>query len=297
MNSFWSWFVIVLTVASLVATVWLMYSNTRRRPDETADTTGHTWDGDLQEYNNPLPRWWLGLFYLTIVFGVVYLVLYPGLGNFDGVIGWSQTGQYRQEVSAAEARYGEFYARFADMELAAIAADEEAMAAANNIFGNNCAQCHGSDGRGGPGFPNLTDANWQWGGSPEQILATLRNGRMGVMPAQAQSLGPEGVEDMVAYVRSLSGAEADPERVARASQDFATICAACHGPEGHGNDALGAPDLTDEIWLYGGDPATIRETLNGGRSNQMPAQLGNLGEDRVRLMAAYVMRISGKAGD
>jgi cytochrome c oxidase cbb3-type subunit 3 len=297
MSSFWSWFIIIFTVANLIGALWLMYANTKRAPGES-DTTGHKWDVDLEEYNNPLPRWWLMLFYITVAWGVAYFVLYPGLGAFAGTKGWTQVGQYEAEREAAEARYGEFYAQFRGMELTALASNEAAMSAAHNIFGNNCAQCHGSDGRGAVGFPNLTDDNWQWGSEPDAILTSIVNGRIGVMPAQATVLGgATEVENMVAYVRTLSGLDASAEKAAAAQPKFATVCAACHGPEGKGNTMLGAPNLTDDVWIYGSSPGDIRETLNNGRQNQMPAQKDLLGEDRSRLMAAYVLKLSGKAGD
>jgi len=249
MSSFWSWFIIILTVVNVAAAVWLMQSNTKRASGQ-ADTTGHKWDVDLEEYNNPLPRWWLILFYITVVFSIGYLVLYPGLGSFAGTKGWSQVGQYDEQMADAEAKYAAFYERFASMELAAIAADQEAMRAAGNIFGNRCAQCHGSDGRGAVGFPNLTDGDWQWGGTGDAVLATISNGRTGAMPPMAPVLGSdEAVDEVIAYVRSLSGLEAAPDKAAAGQQRFATVCAACHGPDAKGNPMLGAPNLTDDTWL------------------------------------------------
>ncbi len=297
MSSFWSWFIIILTLGNIVAAVWLMYTNTQRATPGTTEVTGHKWDGDLEEFNNPLPRWWLGLFYVTVLLSVAYFILYPGLGNFSGVLGWSQVGQYQAEVEAAEAKYAEFYARFRDMDLTQLAADEEAMAAAGNIFGNNCAACHGSAGRGAVGFPNLTDDAWQYGGSPDDILATLRNGRNGVMPAQAAILGDDGVEEVIAYVLSISGRDAPADKAAAGGARFAQVCAACHGLDGKGNKMIGAPNLTDDVWVFGGSAADIRYALVNGRANQMPAQLPLLGEDRTRLMAAYVLKLSGQAGD
>lgn len=297
MSSFWSWFIIILTVVNVIAAVWLMQSNTKRSPGEL-DTTGHKWDGDLEEYNNPLPRWWLMLFYITVLFSIAYLVLYPGLGGFAGTKEWSQVGQYEQQMADAEAKYAAFYERFSDMDLKAIAADQEAMRAAGNIFGNNCAQCHGSGGRGAVGFPNLTDGDWQWGGTEQAILATLSNGRNGMMPPQAAMLGSDqAVDETVAYVRSLSGLEAPADKAAAGKAHFGKVCIACHGPDAKGNTMLGAPNLTDDIWLYGSSVEDIRHTIVNGRANQMPAQLDSLGENRVRLMAAYVLWLSGEAGD
>ncbi len=297
MSSFWSWFIIILTVANVAAAIWLMQANTKRAPGET-DTTGHKWDGDLEEFNNPLPRWWLILFYVTVVFSVGYLTLYPGLGSFAGTTGWSQVGQYEEQMAAAEEKYAAFYERFAGMELAAIAADQDAMRAAGNIFGNRCAQCHGSDGRGAVGFPNLTDDAWQWGSTPDALLASIGNGRNGAMPPMGAAVGgDEAIDEVVAYVRSLSGLEAQADKAAAGQQRFATVCAACHGPDAKGNPMLGAPNLTDDSWRYGSSVEDIRYSIVNGRSNQMPAQLDALGEDRVRLMAAYVLQLSGSTGE
>ena len=298
MSSFWSGWIILLTVVNIIGAVWLLWVTSRRSPDEqAADTTGHIWDGDLREYNNPLPRWWLWLFYLTVVFSIIYLVLYPGLGNFKGVLGWSQTAQYDAEVARVAERQQDFFARFDGLELEELARDADAMAAAGNIFGNRCAQCHGSDGRGAPGFPNLTDDAWLWGGDGGTILTTIRDGRTGMMPPMAAAIGGEsGVAQMVEYVRSLSGLEHDAEMAAAAAPLWA-VCGACHGMDGTGMTALGAPDLTDEVWLYGSDRQVITETVTQGRQNNMPAQLPMLGEQQSRLMAAYVLRLSGQVGD
>lgn len=298
MSSFWSGWIVLLTVANIIGAVWLLWLTSRTSPGEKAtDTTGHVWDGDLQELNNPLPRWWLWLFYLTVAFSIVYLVLFPGLGNFQGVLGWSQTGQYSQEVARIEERQQAFFARFDGMELAALAADGDAMAAAGNIFGNRCAQCHGSDGRGAPGFPNLTDDAWLWGRDETAILTSISQGRMGVMPPMGDALGGErAVAQMVEYVRSLSGLDHDADMAVAAAPMWA-VCGACHGMDGTGMTAMGAPNLTDESWLHGSDRRTIAQTITQGRQNQMPAQLPILGEQQTRLMAAYVLRLSGQAGN
>lgn len=297
MSSFWSGWIILLTVANIVGCLWLLWMTSRTSPGEKAsDTTGHVWDGDLQEYNNPLPRWWLWLFYLTVVFSVIYLVLYPGLGNFQGVLGWTQTGQYEEEVARIDERQQEFFARFDNLEIVELARNSDAMAAAGNIFGNRCAQCHGSDGRGAPGFPNLTDDAWLWGGDETAILASIQNGRSGMMPPMGDALGGErAVAQMVEYVRSLAGLDHDAA-LAAAAQPMWAVCGACHGMDGTGMTALGAPNLTDNNWLYGSDRRTIAETITRGRQNNMPAQLPILGEQQSRLMAAYVLHLSGQAG-
>ena len=230
-----------------------------------------------------------------MVFSVVYLVLYPGLGNFQGVLGWSQTGQYEEEVARVDERQQEFFARFDGMEIAELAGNSDAMAAAGNIFGNRCAQCHGSDGRGAPGFPNLTDGAWLWGGDEAAILSSIQNGRAGMMPPMGDAVGGErGVAQMVEYVRSLADLDHDAA-MAAAAEPMWPMCGACHGMDGTGMTALGAPNLTDSNWLYGSDRRTIAETITNGRQNQMPAQLPILGEQQSRLMAAYVLRLSGQA--
>jgi len=295
MSSFWSGWIILLTVVNIIGAVWLLRVTSKTSPGEKAsDTTGHVWDGDLKEYNNPLPRWWLWLFYLTVVFSIVYLILYPGLGNFKGVLGWSQTGQYEEEVARMDERQREFFARFDDMSLGALAADADAMAAAGNIFGNRCAQCHGADGRGAPGFPNLTDDAWLWGADENAILTSIQQGRSGVMPPMGDAVGgASGVSNMVEYVRSLSGLSHDEAMAANAQPTWA-VCGACHGMDGTGLAAMGAPNLTDEHWLYSSDRGTIAQSITQGRQNHMPAQLPILGEQQSRVMAAYVLRISGR---
>lgn len=296
MSTAWSWYIIIIIAINIVGCVWLLWSN-RVMPGEQSETTGHTWDGDLEEYNNPLPRWWLILFYLTIIWGVAYLVIYPGMGNYAGTLNWSQIGQYESEMQAAEQNYGAFYHQFADMDLVAIAGNDDAMAAASNIFGNNCATCHGSDGRGAIGFPNLTDDKWLYGGDPDTILASISNGRNGIMPPHEPIIGAEGVDQVTEYVLTLSGLEADAEKAAAGAEHYKTTCIACHGADGTGNPMLGAPNLTDDHWLHGGTREAIHDTIANGRLNQMPAQIEGLGEDRVRLMAAYVLKLSGQAGD
>jgi cytochrome c oxidase cbb3-type subunit 3 len=298
MSSFWSGWIILLTVANIIGAVWLLWLTSRMSPEEkAAETTGHVWDGDLKEYNNPLPRWWLWLFYLTVVFSIIYLVLYPGMGNFKGVLGWSQTGQYQAEVQRIEERQQAFFSRFEGMDIAALARDQDAMSAAANIFGNRCAQCHGSDGRGAPGFPNLSDSAWLWGGDETAVLTSIQDGRAGLMPPMGDSLGgAQGVAQMVEYVRSLAGLDHDAAMAAAAAPMW-PVCGACHGMDGTGMTALGAPNLTDGSWLYGSDRSTIGQTISGGRQNNMPAQLPVLGELQSRIMAAYVLRMSGQFRD
>lgn len=291
MSAGWSWFIGIFTVVNILACLWLIWWSGRRRPDWRPDTetTGHVWDEDLTEGNKTLPRWWLNLFYLTIVFGLVYLVIYPGLGSIAGTIGWSSQKEHADDVAAAAARLEPVFARFRGLPLAALATDDEALAFGRSIFANNCASCHGSDASGARGFPNLTDGDWLWGGDPDTILASVGNGRRGTMPALGAVLGEDGVAAAAAYVRGLSGASVDPALAATGERHFQNICFACHGLTGQGNPALGAPNLTDNVWLYGGDLATIAEGIRGGRAGQMPAHNELIGEDRVRLAAAWVI--------
>jgi cytochrome c oxidase cbb3-type subunit 3 len=297
MTSGWSVFVILVVFINILGCVWLLRWTSK--PKSAAEKigggadTGHVWDKDLREYNTPLPKWWLWVFYLTVVFSVLYLVLYPGLGNLAGTLGWTQAKQYEAEKAAIEAKAAEWYAPFASMTVAQLAADGKAMSTARNLFQNDCAQCHGSDGGGARGFPNLTDANWQWGGDADTVVATITGGRFGAMPAWGPQLGADGVRQVVAYVQTLSGASADASLAAAGKQTFETVCAACHGADGKGNPLVGAPNLADKIWLYGGDEATITDTVTNGRNGQMPTFGERLGEQRVKLLAAYAIKLSG----
>jgi cytochrome c oxidase cbb3-type subunit 3 len=294
LNSFWNWFVIIITVGSILACWWLLHwtKGVSDRSDDDDGSTGHVWDEDLRELNTPLPRWWLHLFNITIVFGLVYLALFPGLGNFAGIKSWTQVDQYNAEVAAAEQVQEQIFARFVDMNTDALMADAEAMETAGRLFGNNCAMCHGSDGRGAKGFPNLADGDWQWGGSDADIMTSINAGRMAVMPPHDAILGEEGITQMVAYVQQLSGQKADAELATAGKSQF-MVCAACHGMEGKGNPLLGSPNLTDDIWLYGGNPGDIEYTLLNGRNGVMPAFENQLSEMHRKLLAAYVKSLSG----
>ncbi|HSM68181.1 MAG TPA: cytochrome-c oxidase, cbb3-type subunit III [Xanthomonadales bacterium] len=293
MSAFWNGFVVVLTLLSIFGCWWLLQWTkgiSNREGDETG-TTGHTWDEDLEELNNPLPRWWLYLFHLTIIFSLVYMVLYPGLGNFAGILGWSQEARYEQEMAAARETQGEVYAQFEGLSPAELRANQEALGIGRRLFANNCATCHGSDGRGGPGFPNLADDDWLYGGDFDTVLASIANGRSGVMPALGGALGESGVAEVVAYVESLSGEARQPELVEAGQEKFSMYCVACHGADGSGNPALGAPNLGDDIWLYGSGER-IAETLNQGRNGNMPAHGDQFDEQQLRLLTAYVQSLS-----
>lgn len=296
-SNFWSVFVAGVTVISIIACLILLVITARKKVASTADnTTGHVWDEDLTEMNNPMPRWWMWLFVITIVFGFLYLAMYPGLGKFSGQLGWSQVGEYKREMDKGNAEIEPVYARFASMKPEEIAADAQAMAIGERLFMNNCAQCHGSDARGGKSFPNLTDGDWLYGGSPETIRETLHQGRMGMMPPMGDAVGSaENLRNLAHYVMSLSNSPHDSLRANLGKEHFAA-CAACHGPDGKGNQALGAPNLTDDIWLHGWGEAAITTMINQGKTNQMPAQAGKLTEAQLGVLTAYVWGLSNKPG-
>jgi len=299
MPTFWHIYIAAGTLLTIFFCGWLIAWSAKQGPQNKSDeeTVGHVWDGDLEEWNNPLPRWWLYLFFITIFWGLGYLVAFPGLGGFKGLIGWSSTGQYDQEIAAARERYEPIYAEYAAMDWDALVRHPEALQLGASLYASYCTTCHGSDARGAKGFPNLADDNWQWGSSEQQMVMTITNGRRAVMPVLTPALGgDEGVRNMVTYVRSLSGlVEADA--AAQAMQPmFTSLCSACHMPDGSGNPALGAPNLTDDVWLYGSTAADVEYTLRNGRNGIMPAQESLLGDDRIRILAAYVRSLSMNNG-
>jgi cytochrome c oxidase cbb3-type subunit III len=296
MSAYASIFVTLATLLNIAALMYLLFRLRRRRGEAstTTETTGHVWDEDLTELNNPMPRWWLYLFVITVIFGLGYLVLYPGLGNFAGVSGWSSARQWQEQSAQAEAVLARTFAAFEHRSVTDLSHDPAALRIGRNLFVNNCAPCHGTDARGATGFPNLTDHDWLYGGSPETIVKTISYGRSGTMPAWRDALGGDsGVEDVLKYVFSLSGRELPAGDLANGKAKFATICAACHGPEGKGNQVIGAPNLTDQIWLHGGSVAAVRQTIAYGRHGQMPAQLERMGATRINLLAAYVVSLGG----
>ncbi|MBB3142932.1 cytochrome-c oxidase, cbb3-type subunit III [Halomonas organivorans] len=298
LSGFWSAWIIVITLGTIAISAWVLFAN--RKTDKAADaegnveTTGHAAD-EIEEYDNPLPRWWFQLYVGTVIFALGYLVLYPGLGNYAGLLGWSQEGQWEDEMARAEEQYAPIFEQYQQVPIPELAQDGEAMQVAERLFLNNCAICHGSNAQGGYGFPNLTDDDWLYGGAPDNIVTTITNGRNGLMPAW-QQLGEDNIANLAQYVMSLSGQAQDPQRAEQGAAVFASVCAACHMPDGTGNQALGAPNLTDDTWLYRqpGQPldAAIRQTLRNGRNGHMPAQAAYIGEDKVHLVAAYVYHLS-----
>jgi cytochrome c oxidase cbb3-type subunit 3 len=296
-NEFWHWYVAVITVLSILGCGILLWSQSTYRVKLGADgqpekTTGHVWDEDLTELNTPMPRWWIVLFWLTIAFGFGYLALYPGLGSYAGRLGWNSTGEYKAELKQAKLEYGPLFAKYAKQDLKTVAADPQAQAIGERMFLTYCAQCHGSDARGSKGFPNLADGDWLHGGEPSVIKQTIMGGRVGAMPPMGAALGSDkDIESVAAYVRNLSGLSADPIKVAFGKPKFAA-CVACHGAKGEGNPALGAPNLLDKVWLYGGSQETVMETIRKGRTNTMPAFGEFLGEEKVHVLAAYVWSLS-----
>jgi cytochrome c oxidase cbb3-type subunit 3 len=296
-SGFWDIYITVLTVLSILGCGLLLWGQSRTRiavkAGEVAASTGHSWDEGLTELNTPMPRWWMWLFYITIVFAFAYLFLYPGLGSYAGKLGWRSAQAYQDELKKADADYGPLFNKYLGQDLKVVAADPQARAIGERLFLTYCAQCHGSDGRGGKGFPNLTDSDWLHGGAPETIKTTIMNGRNGVMPPMGAALGGEkDVENVAHYVLSLSETPgADPIKAFNGKAKFG-VCMGCHSAGGVGNQAIGAPNLSDKVWLYGGSVETIMETINKGRNNTMPEFKNFLGEAKVHILAAYVWGLS-----
>ena len=296
-SGFWSYFISIIALGGIVFCVWLLFSQRAwlKKEVKQAENTGHVWDGNLSELNNPVPRWWT-VFYLGLcVFALGYLVLYPGLGRFQGVLQYSSAEAVREAQRAQAEQIRPVYARYERMTIPQIAGDREAQQIGQRLFLNNCAQCHGSDARGGPSFPNLTDGDWLYGGTPDVIQQTITHGRHGIMPPWKASIDAATASDIAHYVRSLSGLAADPIKVFRGQREFGNVCVACHGVDGKGNQDIGAPDLTDDYWLYGNSRQSLYTTITEGRHGSMPAHRELLGETRARLVAAYVWSLSHDA--
>jgi cytochrome c oxidase cbb3-type subunit 3 len=300
MSTFWSLWIVILTTTNLVLLLWILLANRKRavvgEESTEAKTTGHEYDG-IEEYDNPLPRWWFWMFILTFVFSVGYLIIYPGMGAYVGLKdgegkSWTSVNELRGHQAEAEKVYAETYGVYSKMPIEEVAKNPDALKMGFRLFSNNCAVCHGADGGGNPGFPNLTDKDWLYGGTPEKIHETIVLGRKAAMPAWGSILGEEGVADVAEYVLQISGNDHDAAKAEIGAKLYTTNCVACHGVDGKGNQLVGAPNLTDNIWLYGGEPATIRQTLRDGRNGVMPAQQELLKEDRIHLLAAYVYSLS-----
>ncbi len=292
-SSGWGIWIASIAIAGIVFCLWLLYTQRAwlKKDVELSEDTGHVWDGDLTELNNPVPRWWTVMYLLLCVFAVGYLVLYPGLGNWKGTLGFTAAQQVQQQQEVINERLAPVYARYADMPIEDIAADAQARDIGQRLFLNNCAQCHGSDAQGAPGFPNLANKAWSWGGEPDQILTTITKGRQGMMPAQQQFSAAEAA-DVAEYVRSIAGLAHDPLRVVPGKRVFDSACFACHGAEGKGNPLLGAPDLTDDYWIHGSSRAAIIHAVMQGRQGHMPAQEKVLTPEQIRLLAGWVWGLS-----
>lgn len=293
-SNFWPIWITAISVGGILACglgLWLT-SKIKVATKPGDDTSGHIWDEDLREMNNPLPRWWVWMFVITIIFSLFYLVAYPGAGSYAGKLGWTSANQYDKEVEVANKALEPLYAKFAAMPVEELSKNPEAKAIGERLFMNNCAQCHASDAKGSKGFPNLTDNDWIYGGSPEKIQETITAGRIGMMPPMAAMVGSEeDVKNVANYVLSLSGSMFDSGRAGLGKEKFAT-CAACHGPEGKGNQAIGAPNLSDNIWLHGAGEASIIKRVNEGKTNQMPAWEAKFSPAQIQVLTAYVWGLS-----
>ncbi|MGB0203676.1 MAG: cytochrome-c oxidase, cbb3-type subunit III [Neptuniibacter sp.] len=298
MSAFWSAWVTVITLAVILGCTWLLLATRKSQPhqDTTEETLGHEFDG-IEEYDNPLPKWWFQMFIATVIFGLAYLTLYPGFGTFQGLLGWSSHGQWEEEMKHAEETYKPVFAKYAALpveELVANPENENGLKMGQRMFANNCSLCHGTAATGAHGFPNLTDADWLYGGDAATIKASIANGRSGAMPPWGAVLGEEGVRDVTNYVLSLSGAESDAEAAARGQTQFQALCTACHGADGKGLPILGAPNLTDDVWLYGGSFEKVAHSIRNGRAGVMPAHKDLLSDEKIHLITAYVYSLSNK---
>jgi len=297
MTSFWSYWVSIITLGSIFGCMWLLYATRKSQTSdvETEEKMNHSFDG-IEEYDNPMPKWWLHMFVATAVFGLAYLFLYPGLGNYKGYLEWSSIGQWEQEVLIADEKYTPIFTAYAAQPVEELAKDAEAMKVGQRLFANNCSVCHGSTARGALGFPNLTDSDWLYGGDAETIKTTIMHGRAGQMPAKGlnPAMNKADISNLTHYLLSFSGRSDDKTAVEQGSLMFQTACAACHGADAKGNQSVGAPNLTDNVWLYGSTASKITQTIEFGRAGVMPAQKAALGDDKVHLLAAYIYSLSNK---
>ncbi len=291
-NQGWSVYIAAATIIGLLACLALLIIAARRKVIPGDNTTGHVWDEDLRELNNPLPRWWMGLFVITVLFAFGYLALYGGLGSSKGLLDWSSQSELSTESRAARALSAPLYAQFAGMPAEQLARQPRAMAMGERLFVNNCATCHGSDAHGSKGFPDLTDTDWLHGGTPDKIEETITHGRVGNMPPMAAAVGSEqDVRNVAHYVLSLSGGAHDNIAAQLGRASF-RACAACHGADGKGNQAIGAPNLTDKVWLHGWGEEAVMNMINHGKTNVMPAHGTRLSAEQIHVLATYVWQLS-----
>lgn len=294
MSSFWHWYIVLISLGVIFGSAVLLFFTHKMKTGniKEGESMGHSFDG-IEELNNPLPKWWHFMFWASIVYSLGYLVLYPGLGSYSGLIGWSSDGQWQSEMTKAEETYQPIFDQMAATPLEELAKNQDALKIGQRLFANNCAICHGSDARGAQGFPNLTDNDWLYGSEPETIKQTILMGRLGVMPPMGEALGGEtGVHQLVSYVRGLNGYSVDKEAAAEGEKKFQVYCAACHGPDAKGNKLMGAANLTDGIWLYGGSEEIVAKTINHGRNGLMPAHKDILGEEKIHILSAYIYSLS-----
>jgi cytochrome c oxidase cbb3-type subunit 3 len=300
-SNFWDFYIVILTVGALLFCIWILAIMGKKEEKKAADSTTHVWDGDLTELNNQLPNWWRGLFWVLLIFSVGYLLYYPGLGSFKGLGGWTQTGQFNKEMAALEAKTKPMYDGFLAMSAADLAKNQKAMGTAQRIFLNECARCHGSDAGGAIGFKSLRSGAWNWGGAPEEIEASIANGRTGVMPPMGEVLGAQGAKEVVAYTFSLSGLPHDTSLLAQGETLFEENCAVCHGASGKGMKEIGAPDLTDNVWDYGSSEKAVTRVVEFGHNSAldegsfaMPAYKGVLSEGQIHLLTTYVWGLTNR---
>lgn len=293
MSNFWSIYIALLVLGNIAALVWLLFATNKKQEGEIG-TTGHEWDG-IEELDTPMPRWWLWMFILSVIFGLIYFVLYPGIGSYEGTYGWTQAQQHKEQMAAVESQEAAFFDRLGNQSIHELSSDSQAMATAGRLFANHCSTCHGADARGAVGFPNLADDDWLYGSSPEQIQHSIRQGRNGVMPPFGAALGDKGVYQLSHYVVSLSRGSSDSIAVKAGAKQFATSCAMCHGADAKGNTALGAPNLTDDIWLHGRSLAQIQSVIRDGRQGKMPKHENILSEGKIHLLSAYLLSFQNDA--
>jgi cytochrome c oxidase cbb3-type subunit III len=291
-SGFWTWYISLITIVSIVVLFIFLLKFSKKKTGDEAETMGHVWDDDLEELNTPLPRWWLYLFIFTIVWGAGYLVFYPGLGSYAGVLGWTQVNQFDEEMQLAKDTYGPLYEKFHNTDIVVLSKDEAALKVGERLYASYCTTCHGSDARGARGYPNLRDDDWLYGGEPDAIKATIMNGRVAAMPPWGEILSHDDVFNVTSYIEQLSGRQVDSMHASLGGEIFKKNCAVCHGTNAKGNPLFGAPNLADDIWLYGGSQKKIMESIKTGRNGTMPPHKEFLGEAKVHILAAYIVSLS-----